>query len=68
MDTIEVEILEDGSIKASIAGKVSPGNHRNADEALRLLAQLMGGDVEVERIGEAHTHQRATERARQRSG
>lgn len=65
MDTIEIEILDDGTIKASIAGKVSPGNHRNADEALRLLAQLMGGAVEVERIGETHTHQRASVRAKQ---
>ena len=68
MDTIEVDILDDGTIKASIAGKVSPGNHRNADEALRLMAQLMGGPVEVERTRETHTHQRASQRARQRSG
>lgn len=65
MDTIEIEILDDGTIKASIAGKVGPGNHRNADEALRLLAQLMGGPVEVERTRVTHTHQRTRRQIKQ---
>ncbi len=64
-DTIEIEVLDDGTIKASIVGKVSAGNHRNADEALAMLANLMGGAVEIETTRQTHTHNTQAEQARQ---
>ncbi len=65
MDTIRVEILDDGTIKATIEGQVSAGNHRNADEALAMLANLMGGEVVIESTRQTHTHNTEAEQARQ---
>lgn len=65
MDTIRVEILDDGTIKATIDGQVSAGNHRNADEALTMLANLMGGEVEIDTTRQTHTHSTVAQRARQ---
>ena len=58
MDTITVEILEDGTIKVITEG-ISAGNHRNADEALKMLADLMGGPVTTEPLPQRHGQQRA---------
>jgi hypothetical protein len=65
MDTIRVEILDDGSIKATIDGQVSAGNHRNADEALAMLANLMGGAVDIDTARHTHTHNTQAEQTRQ---
>lgn len=54
-DEMEIEILEDGTIKLT-TGVVGPANHRNADELLVFLAKLMGGDRKVARRKEAHAH------------
>lgn len=49
MDEINVEILTDGRIKTT-TGQVSAGNHRSADDFLKLVNELMGGQVEEEKI------------------
>ena len=60
MDTIKVEITEDGQVKI-ITEEVSTGNHRNADELLKAVALMMGGDVNRTenrgRTGHGHTEQ-----------
>lgn len=43
-DKIEIEILEDGTIKTS-TDKVSMANHSNAEGFLREMARLAGGVV-----------------------
>lgn len=43
-DVIEVTILDDGTIKTS-SNKVSMPNHANADQFLRDIARLAGGEV-----------------------
>lgn len=42
MDIIEVEILQDGTIKSS-TNKVSMPNHSNAENFFRMLTTLTGG-------------------------
>ena len=56
MDDLQIEILEDGTLKVTTEG-VSIPNHRNADKLLELVGQLMGGDVYVKSTGKtAHQH------------
>jgi len=55
MDSIEVEVLPDGSVKVTTPG-ISTANHRNADDLLRLVDQLMGGQTTKRRNPVARTH------------
>lgn len=55
MDIINIEILEDGTVKTS-TGKVSMANHSNAESALRILQQTLGGKTDDRRIGHSHGH------------
>lgn len=43
-DRIEIEILDDGRVKV-ITPKIGVANHRNAEELLKLLQELLGGGV-----------------------
>lgn len=53
-DVIEIEVLEDGTIKTS-TNKVSMPNHANAEAFLRDMARMAGGEVERKRkTGHAH--------------
>ena len=52
MDEIQVEITDEGKLKVTVAG-VSAASHRNADQFLALVKQLMGGQVDTERIPQA---------------
>lgn len=55
-DTIEIEILPDGTIKVLTDG-ISQPNHLSADRFLAEMAKLTGGEVKIEkRTGHAHTH------------
>ena len=54
-DEIEIEILEDGTIKTT-TDKVSMPNHASAEEFLRLLAELAGGEQRRVRRGHSHHH------------
>jgi catabolite regulation protein CreA len=54
-DIIEIEILDDGTIK-STTNVVSPANHSSADRFFKLMAELAGGDVERQRRSHKHTH------------
>ena len=67
MDEITVEILPDGRIKTT-TGQVSSGNHRSADDFLKLVNELMGGPVEEEKIarGRVGAHEREGRYARGR--
>lgn len=59
MDQIDIEILEDGTIKSK-TGSVSGENHQNAEAFLVYLAKLTGGTSKRETRGDAakhsHTH------------
>lgn len=55
-DEIQIEILEDGTIK-STTDKVSGANHANAEQFLRYVGQLAGGETTTRnRKGHHHTH------------
>ena len=57
-DVIEIEILEDGTIKTS-TDRVSMANHQNAEGFLRSMSTLAGGMwKQVRKIGArlAHGH------------
>jgi hypothetical protein len=55
-DIIDIEILEDGSLRIS-TDAISAGNHRQADDLLKALSQLMGGKTTIkQKSGHRHTH------------
>jgi hypothetical protein len=55
-DTIEVLILDDGSVRVTVAGKVSSVNHGNADKLLLEAQTLLGGPVTKNKLGHQHSH------------
>lgn len=59
-DRMEIEILDDGSIKVS-TDQISGPNHMNAEALQRFLAESMGGKVEKVRKGHAHKHSHSKE-------
>lgn len=54
-DEIEIEILEDGTIKIS-TDKISDANHVNAEQFIRAIAEELGADVTTTRKRTGHTH------------
>jgi len=55
MDTLDIRILPDGTVK-STSGPVSPENHQNAEAFMKMLAALTGGEATRERRGDLATH------------
>ena len=54
-DVIEVEVLPDGSVKF-LTDKISPANHRNAEEFMAAIARMLGGKTERTRRRHGHVH------------
>lgn len=55
-DKMTIEILRDGTIKTT-TDEVSPANHDNAEQFLRDIAKLAGGETTREaRSDRAHHH------------
>ncbi len=57
-DEIEIEILDDGTIKSS-NDMISGANHASADKFVADLARKMGGETVVKKkgkTGHAHSH------------
>lgn len=55
-DHIEIEVLEDGTIKV-ITDPISGANHANAEEFLRFMARMAGGETtRVKRSDTHHAH------------
>ena len=54
-DKIEVEILDDGSLKIT-TDKISAANHGSAEILIRELITNAGGDAQRTRKGHAHDH------------
>ncbi len=64
-DILEVEILEDGTIKVT-SDKVSAANHMAADQMLTFLARLTGGETTITKRTKtvhSHSHEKAKESA-----
>lgn len=57
-DVLEIEILADGTVKIT-TDTISPANHINADQLLKFLSTLTGGEVTKakNRKSLTHTHQ-----------
>ena len=47
-DNIEIEVLEDGSLKVQTSA-ISDKNHINADDLMDLLEDMLGGEVVKEK-------------------
>lgn len=67
IDALKIEILEDGTIKTT-SDAVSAANHDNAEQFLRAMARLAGGETTREgrkdrKHGHAHHHHDGTEQA-----
>lgn len=66
LDTMEIEILDDGSIVVKTEG-ISSRNHMSADEFVSDVSRLSGGATSKEKRKEhKHTHTHKT-RLKQRS-
>jgi hypothetical protein len=63
MDKLEVEILDDGTLKIT-SGRVSMANHMNAEAFLREMGRMCGGRVERKQrkgvMAQAHSHDHGT--------
>ena len=55
-DDIHIEILPDGTIKTS-TDKIGQANHANAEDFLKDMARLAGGETTMKRNPKAHGHQ-----------
>lgn len=61
IDTLKIEILEDGTIKTT-SDAVSAANHDNAEQFLRAMARLAGGETTREarkNVKHSHSHNHA---------
>ena len=67
MDSIQVEILFDGSLKITTEG-IGTANHRNADDLLRLVDQLMGGVTTSKKNPVARSHRQNSTRRHASNG
>lgn len=54
-DRMQVEILEDGTIKVVTDG-ISPANHVSAENFLELISRLTGSEGIREKRKDAHAH------------
>jgi hypothetical protein len=54
-DVMQIEILEDGTIKTT-TDPISGANHQNAEEFLRFVARMAGGETTRTRRTDAHHH------------
>ena len=61
-DTLEIEILPDGSLKI-LTEDVSSANHRNAEDLLSFMAKLSGGERKREKRKHEHGHTHNNEHA-----
>ena len=66
IDTLAIEILEDGTIKTT-SDAVSAANHESAEQFLKAVARLAGGETTREtrrdvKHGHVHTHAHGKER------
>lgn len=69
-DNLTIEILEDGTIKTT-SDAVSGANHANAEQFLRQMATLAGGETtrtkrkDAHALTHSHSHDHDAERHRQ---
>lgn len=63
-DSIEIEILADGTIKVT-TDQISPANHISADQFLREIERLAGGEVTKTKNRRGYIHQHITGHAHQ---
>jgi hypothetical protein len=61
---MSIEILPDGQLRIE-TGDMQGVNHRSADEFLKELQRLMGGDVSTKKAPHAHGHNHSHERLKQ---
>jgi hypothetical protein len=54
-DVIEIEVLEDGTIKV-VTDQISPANHLSADNFLKMIEQLAGGETIKQKNRKAYGH------------
>lgn len=54
-DTIQIEVLEDGTIKVT-TDPISGANHANAEQFLAFMSTLAGGETTRVKRGDAHSH------------
>jgi hypothetical protein len=52
---IQYEILEDGTISIQTDDLAGP-NHRSADELLKELGELLGGEITIKKRNKFHVH------------
>ena len=55
MDSIQIEILPDGTVKVTTDG-VSAPNHLSAEQFLRAMSRMLGGDVNKVKRPQVHQH------------
>lgn len=64
-DVIEIEVLADGTIK-STTDPISTENHATATGFFKLIRELSGGDVDVQKRSVHHQHHHVHEKVKER--
>lgn len=57
---MQITVLEDGTIKTETADMSGP-SHKAADDFLKMVARLAGGEVTEEKVKHGHVHNHAHE-------
>lgn len=58
-NTMKLTILEDGELEIE-TDEISPTVHKNADEFLKFLGELMGGEVKTTKLPHQHKRTQTT--------
>lgn len=53
---MEIRVLEDGTIRVETNDMGSGVVHKAADDFLKMVAQLMGGEVDTTKVKQGHHH------------
>ena len=55
-ETMDVRVLEDGTVRVETGNMGAGVAHKGADDFLKELARLLGGEEEVTKLKHAHGH------------
>lgn len=66
-DEMSIEILEDGTIRIEAVGAISAPNHMQAEQLLRNVHDMTGGNVRVEHKNHARNPAKIRQHVEQRN-
>lgn len=65
---MKIEVLEDGRVKVETGDMGTGPVHKSADDFLKMVEMMLGGEVDVEKIKKGHHHHHEHEHTKLREG